>query len=145
MWKEFISSLDGEFDFSARAEQHEIAETENSLNLVLPTELSGLLSETNGLYHSTSYTDMVWSAESIQKTNLEFRGNPDFAELYMPFDALLFFGDAGNGDQFAFRILANEIRMPDVYIWSHENDSRTWIASSLKTFIEWWSAGKIEI
>jgi SMI1-KNR4 cell-wall len=145
MWKEFISSLNGQFDFSARAEQHEIAETENSLNLVLPAELSGLLSETNGLYHSTSYTDMVWSTESIQKTNLEFRENPDFAELYMPFDSLLFFGDAGDGDQFAFRILANEVRMEDVYIWNHENDSRIWIASSLRTFIEWWAAGKIEI
>lgn len=30
------------------------------------------------------------------------RGLPAAAQLYMPFDALLFFGDNGGGDQFAF-------------------------------------------
>jgi len=64
----------------------------------------------------------------------------------MPFNHLLFFGDAGNGDQFAFSIHADgKIYRPDVFVWNHEDDSRTWIAPSLKTFFEWWSAGRISL
>ncbi len=51
-------------------------------------------------------------------------GGPDFANLYMPFEAMLFFADAdaGNGDQFAFVI---RDRPADVFVWDHETDSRT--------------------
>ncbi|CAI8713500.1 Alpha/beta hydrolase [Bacillus sp. IT-79MI2] len=31
------------------------------------------------------------------------------------------------------------------YVWNHEDDSRTWVAPSLKQFIEWWSDGTISI
>jgi hypothetical protein len=51
--------------------------------------------------------------------NREFRTHPDFRRLYMPFDLLLFFGAAGNGDQFFYRM----------------TDSRTWRAASLATFL----------
>jgi hypothetical protein len=63
----------------------------------------------------------------------------------MPFDALLFFGDAGNGDQFAYGILDGEVRMPDIFAWDHENDSRYWVAPDLRQFIEWWAEGRIAL
>ncbi|MDQ4123150.1 MAG: SMI1/KNR4 family protein [Acidobacteriota bacterium] len=63
----------------------------------------------------------------------------------MPFDSLLFFADAGNGDQFAFRILKGEIRRNDVFVWNHEDDSRTWVASNLKQYLQWWLSGKLQI
>jgi hypothetical protein len=145
MWKTFTDSLNEDFRFFPPAEEHKITRAESLLNITFPTELSDFLAETNGLHCAKSYTSMVWSIEDIEQTNLEFRKNINFAKLYMPFESLLFFGDAGNGDQFAFRILSGEVSMSDVYVWDHENDSRIWIAPSLKTFIEWWSAGKIKI
>lgn len=66
--------------------------------------------------------------ERIKNDNLAFRADPDFASRYMPFGPLLFFADAGNGDQFAF-VLRD--RPTDVFVWAHETDSRTWIAPSL--------------
>ncbi len=53
----------------------------------------------------------------------------------MPFDSLLFFGEAGNGDQFFYRILDGHVRDADVYLWDHETDSRTWGAPSLVAFL----------
>jgi len=65
--------------------------------------------------------------ERIAADNVGFRSNADFRELYMPFDPLLFFADAGNGDQFAFP------RTPprdEVFVWDHEDDSRRWVAGT---------------
>ncbi|MFC8130073.1 SMI1/KNR4 family protein [Streptomyces sp. NPDC057302] len=48
------------------------------------------------------------------------------------FDALLFFGDNGGGDQFAF------VRTPerdDIFAWDHGTDSRKWIAPHLESFL----------
>ena len=87
----------------------------------------------------------MWSTERIQQDNIEFRTTEDFKDLYMPFDSLLFFADAGNGDQFAFTVLNGEIRRNDIFVWNHENDSRTWAASNLKQYLEWWLSGKLQI
>ncbi len=52
----------------------------------------------------------------------------------MPFDCLLFFADGGNGDLFGYSILNGIVQRDDIYVWNHENDSRTWVAPSLKIF-----------
>ena len=88
---------------------------------------------------------LLWSAERIEADNLNFRTFPAFKELYMPFDALLFFGDAGNGDQFAYIVLRREVRRSDIFVWDHETDSRTWVAPSLGVFYDWWFTGKLKI
>ncbi|MDH6130500.1 SMI1/KNR4 family protein [Kitasatospora sp. GP82] len=67
----------------------------------LPAGLRQLLLESNGIIGQTS-VDTVWAIEQIVEQNLYFRSDGSFARLYMPFDALLFFGDNGGGDQFAF-------------------------------------------
>lgn len=83
------------------------------------------------------YSEMIWPAAEIERRNREFRANPDFRSLYMPFDHLLFFGDDGGGDQFAFAIDADgEIRKLDVFRWEHESDSRSWFAGRLEQFFE---------
>ncbi|PEE41435.1 SMI1/KNR4 family protein [Bacillus pseudomycoides] len=71
--------------------------------------------------------------------------NQEISGLYMPFDCLLFIADAGNGDLFAYSILNGSIQKDDIYVWNHENDSRTWVAPSLKKFIKWWSDGTISV
>jgi hypothetical protein len=45
-----------------------------------------------------------------QRTTSRSAANTDFKELYMPFDCLLFFADAGNGDQFGYPICDGVIR-----------------------------------
>ncbi|WP_406164566.1 SMI1/KNR4 family protein [Streptomyces sp. NBC_00996] len=74
----------------------------------------------------------VWSLERIVKDNLPFWSDPTFATTYMPFGSLLFFGDNGGGDQFAF------VRTParaDTFVWEHEDDSRRWVARDLQDYL----------
>ena len=66
-------------------------------------------------------------------------------DSYMPFDCLLFFSDAGNGDQFAYTIAGGEVRRPDIFVWNHEDDSRAWVSSSLRSFLPDWISGKLAV
>ncbi len=59
--------------------------------------------------------------------------------------ALLFFADAGNGDQFAYSVTGGAIRREDIYVWDHEDDSRRCVAPSLLRYLEWWLSGKIHL
>jgi hypothetical protein len=59
----------------------------------------------------------------------------------MPFDAHVFFSDAGNGDQFGISMRANR----EVYVWNHEDDSRTWVAPTVLKFLEEWMTGRLTI
>jgi hypothetical protein len=102
------------------------------------------LLESNGV-EGAHGLGLIWSAERILEANLTMRSHPDFAELYMPFECLLFFADAGNGDQFAFTVLRGEFRKDAVFAWNHEDDSRTWVAPSLERYLEWWLDGTIKL
>jgi hypothetical protein len=115
-----------------------------ALGVALPPELRALLIESNGVQGMHSF-DLIWSTDRILHDNLEFRASADFKELYMPFDPLLFFADAGNGDQFAFVILNNLVRRRDIFAWNHENDSRMWVAPSLERYLEWVANGTISL
>jgi hypothetical protein len=43
----------------------------------------------------------------------------------MPLDALVSFGRLGNGDLFGHPVPGGQVR-EDVFVWDHEDDSRTW-------------------
>ena len=144
MWLELIQRIMPECESAPRASVAQLTSVEQKLGVELPDDLRSLLLETNGVQGQHGI-DLIWSLERIETDNLAFRANPDFPELYMPFDPLLFFADAGNGDQFAFPILAGQIRRPDVFVWNHELDSRTWIAPSLQRYLEWWLSGQIKL
>ncbi|MDY3557350.1 SMI1/KNR4 family protein [Gemmata sp. JC717] len=121
-------------EFSPPTNAARITAAERVLGAALPSDLRYLLLESNGLVgrHGIS---LVWPVERIETDNLAFRSNPDFRELYMPFDSLLFVGDDGGGDQFGFRILAGEVQPDNVYRWVHENDSRQWFAGELRDYL----------
>ncbi len=142
MWKEFINSLSDEYEFQEPAKEKDIIEAEGQLDVELPHDLKELLKESNGILGEYRIS-IIWDIKRIVQDNLNFRNSSDFKELYMPFDCLLFFADAGNGDQFAYPILNGTISKDDIYVWNHEDDSRTWVASSLKWFIDGWSSGQI--
>ena len=79
-----------------------------------------------------THVDTVWSLDEIVERNLRFWSDSTFAQLYMSFDALLFFGDNGGGDQFAF---VQRPYRPDVFVWEHESDSRRWVANNLRDYL----------
>jgi len=143
-WQEFIQNLTSDFAFHSPAMLDEVEKVESSLGVLFPDELKSLLQESDGI-EGPYGLGLIWNVEKIKKNNLDLRQIPDFKELYMPFDHLLFFADAGNGDQFAFGILDGEIRNLDIFIWNHENDSRTWVAPSLGVYLEWSLNGKLQV
>jgi hypothetical protein len=52
----------------------------------------------------------------------------------MPFDHMLVFGGGGNGDLFFFPVHSDGSLAPNVFIWDHESDSRSYFANTLKDF-----------
>jgi hypothetical protein len=143
-WRDRLRLLTSKAEFFEPAAQISIAHAEAALSLEFPTELASLLRESNGV-HGEYGLDLLWPVERIEADNLKFRTFPDFKELYMPFDPLLFFGDAGNGDQFAYTVLNGKVKRGGIFVWDHETDSRTWVAPSLSVFYDWWLTGKLKI
>ena len=144
MWKEFIQSATTGYHFAEPAIKSDIRQIKEKLQVDLPNDLLELLSETNGVFDEFN-CPLVWSTKQIIKDNLFFRTFNDYKDIYMPFDHLLFFSDAGNGDLFGFAILNGSIQRDDVFVWDHESDSRKWVASSLKDFIEGWANSRISV
>ncbi|MGW8729171.1 SMI1/KNR4 family protein [Streptomyces sp. NPDC055808] len=112
-------------------EASEIVAAEGRLGRPLPAELRQLLLESNGVIGHT-HVVTVWTLEQIVEQNLQFWSDQTFAELYMPLDAFMFFGDNGGGDQFA---LVQKPQRPDVFVWEHETDSRRWVANNLRDYL----------
>ncbi len=145
MWKEYFQGLTQNCEVAPPATVSQFAIAESSLKVAVPRPLCELLSECNGV--AGEYGEgLVWSIERIIEDNLAFRANVDFRELYMPFDNLLFFADASNGDLFAFPIDGDgTIHRFEVFAWNHETDSRTWVAPSLKIHLDSNLSGKIRV
>lgn len=141
MWRDRIAAWTDHATFNAPAGESALRECEAALGQRLPTQLIELLRETNGVEGEYGL-GLVWPVERIKEDNLQFRTSSDFTSLYMPFDPLLFFADAGNGDQFAFVM---RDRPADVFVWDHETDSRMMVAPNLDRYLEWWLNGRIEL
>jgi len=127
-----------------------IERAEQQLHVKLPEALITLYQESNGVINNLNYKGkdietgyFLWPLERVITENLHLRSWSEFKNMYMPFENLLFFADAGNGDLFAFVILNGSIWKQDVFSWNHEDDSRNWVAPSLQTFIDWRRKGKI--
>ncbi len=135
MWRERMTAQAPDWMLADPATPTQIAQVEAALGVTLPPDLASLLAECNGVIDGTG-THLIWTVERMERDNLALRRDPEFAEMYMPFDALLFFGDVGNGDQWAFAIVASVVRPRDIFWWSHENDSRTWAIYGLKAYLE---------
>ncbi len=142
MWKGYISSVSKNSFFKPPASNAEIIQISEELNVKLPNKLFDLYNETNGVFDSFG-CPLIWSTSQIVKDNLFFRNFSDYKDIYMPFDHLLFFSDNGCGDLYGYKILNGSIQTEDIYVWNHEDDSRTWVASSLEVFIKGLITGEI--
>ena len=144
-WKELLSSLSTHCQFHEPAAVFQLDEAESQLGLALPSDLREVLRETNGV-EGEYELGLLWPLGRIVEDNTRFRTSKDLKSLYMPLDHLLFIADAGNGDQFAFPIDADgTIRRSDIFVWNHEDDSRTMVAPSLRFYFEWWLTGQLTI
>lgn len=141
MWTHLINALPAETHLHPPAPEKAISQARHQLGHRLPDELAALLRESNGVDGEYGL-GLIWPIEQIITDNLTFRTDTDYAKLYMPFDSLLFFGDAGNGDLFA---LVPHTHRRDVYAWDHENDSRTWVAPGIAEYLDWWLTGRITL
>ena len=153
-WKEYISGLDlvdktTSFVFNSPTTETLLEDLKSQFDLSeLPNELEELYKQTNGvqeLLDGREIGELVWTIERTIETNKQYRSNLDFKDLYMSFDQLLFVSDAGNGDLFGFITLGGKFDRYDVFVWNHEDDSRTWVAPNLTKFIEWWTNGTINV
>ncbi|PWI17437.1 SMI1/KNR4 family protein [Streptomyces sp. Act143] len=131
MWREIVAAYP-EARAATPADPAALDRAEAGLGQRLPPGLRALLLECDGVVGQTG-EDVVWSAARILDDNLAFRRTPAFRSLYMPFEPLMFFGDDGGGDQFAF------VRVPerdhDVFVWDHETDSRSFVAGNLEAYL----------
>ncbi|MFG3259194.1 SMI1/KNR4 family protein [Streptomyces sp. NPDC048172] len=131
MWREIVDGIPGVRAGAPGAEEL-VEQVEEGLGHTLPEVLRAFLLDVDGVEDAYG-TEFVWSAERVLEDNAAFREEPQFRELYAPFDDLVFFGDNGGGDQFAFR------RAPDgvahVLAWDHETDHRYVIATSFAQFL----------
>jgi hypothetical protein len=144
VWTELITALTAQTTLRPPASEQAIRECQRSLGHPLPASLAALLRESNGVEGEYGL-GLIWPVERITADNLAFRTDSDFTQLYMPFDPLLFFADAGNGDQFALVPRTHRPDVPDVFAWDHENDSRTWVAPGLLEYLQWWLTGRITL
>jgi hypothetical protein len=133
MWKAAAQQACSETEFGVPVAPPTLRAAERRLGRRLPAALADLLRETNGIGGPYGL-DTVWSLERIVEDNLHFWSDPTFADLYMPFEPLLFFGDNGGGDQFAFVRVPDG--RPDVFVWEHEDDSRRWVARDLRDYLD---------
>lgn len=143
MWKDYFKGLSEEYTFSPPASGDDIAKVESLFDVTLPRELKEILLETNGV-KAIYDLGLIWPADRIKNENRHYRDD-HFQEYYMPFDNLIFFGESGIGDLFAFPVTGDRICRDDVFVWNHENDSRNWVASSVSKYLEWSLQGKIKI
>ncbi|WP_040726578.1 SMI1/KNR4 family protein [Nocardiopsis chromatogenes] len=131
VWRELIGELHPEAEPAAPADEAMLSEVEKALSLPLPFELASLLRETDGVYNE--YGDaVVWNAERLVEDNLAMRSEPDYVELYAPFDEMIFFGDSDMGPQFAY---VHTDYGPGIVVWDHETDRRRLAVVSLRDYL----------
>ena len=132
MWRQAATTVFPDVGFRKPAQASDLIAAETRLRRTLPAELRQLLLESNGLV-GQSHVDTVRPIDQIVERNLVFWSEQTFAQLYMSFNAFLFFGDNGGGDQFAF---VQKPARPDIFVWEHENDSRRWVANNLQDYLD---------
>lgn len=137
MWRELVLAMDTDAEFHSPASDAQLAQVEVALGVTLPAHLSSLLRESDGVEVSFG-TRLIWSTTAMIENNVQMRSESrsggDMGR-FMPIDYLLFFSEASNGDLYAFPITPEGVG-PQIFMWDHEDDSRTCEADSL---LDWFT------
>jgi hypothetical protein len=114
-----------------------VADAERVLGSRLSESLRDLYAHSDGLTDEWGYA-YVLPISDLRQQNQYFRAA--FGDLYMSFDDLILFGELGNGD-----MLFQPCVPPDnenVFVWDHEDDSRTWRATDVADALRRLAAGQ---
>jgi len=130
-WRERVRICMPQAKVRPPATEKEIAAAEVALNSKFPSDLRDLLLEMDGI--DGLYSDPVCSVQQIVSMNREYR-TADYLADFLPLDDLLFFGDTGNGDDFAFPVSQSD-EPRAVLMRDHEEDSRDEYAGGLSDFL----------
>ena len=143
-WREWLPTLHASVKLGDPASESAVSRAEAALGVTFNGQLRGLLLASDGVRGPYGFW-LVWPADRITSQNREHRTLRCFKGLYMPFDHLLFIGEAGNGDLFAYPIMAdgNAACRGDVFRWDHETDSHVWVAGGLRRYLQGVTAGTI--
>lgn len=143
-WREWLSTLGADVKLRDPASEAAVAAAEADLRVTFDDPLRSLLLASNGVGGRFGFS-LVWPADRIVAENSNCRTTVSFKERYMPFDHLLFIGEAGNGDLFAYPITAdgNARSRGDIFRWDHETDGRVWVAGGLRQYIAGFVAGAL--
>ena len=115
------------------ATETQLAEIEEKLKVILPSDLRECLSELDG------DNWLIFSSAQIIETNERLRG----MSCFMPLDCLLFVGGNGCGDYFGYPITGEGIDDCNVFMWEHEYDNRVWRANGLQDLVEKYYSAEI--
>lgn len=108
-----------------------IQRAEKALGRKFPAPLQQVYRECGGI-RAHYGTPFVMPLDDLVAKNEWFRSDDALAEFHMPFEHLLLFGEEGNGDMYAFPIaIDGGYGMRSIFEWNHEDDSRSWRASSI--------------
>lgn len=140
MWRELVAELYPKATFAEAATEDRITAAEAELGHPIPHQLASVLQESDGIL-DVHGGGLIWPIERIVVDNRRFRTNVEYAGIFMPFDPILFFADAGNGDQFG--LVVSPVDRDDVFVWNHVDDSRTWGAADVETYLRWWASGRL--
>lgn len=133
MWRELVAKLYPHAKFAPPATLEQVADAETTLGVAFPKDLHDLLFEANGVADEWG-ASLMWHTAEIIFNNTEYRSDPTFKDLFMPFDSLLFFADEGNGDLYGYAILNNQTDSSNIFVWEHETDSRILHSYSLEQY-----------
>ena len=134
-WQETITQLVPGAQMRRGASSPALATARSAVSRKLPRELAGLLKETNGVA-SADGSALIWPVAEIVSQNRVFRDPAQIdAQLYKPFDSLVLFGAAGNGDLFAYDTAASASPDPPIVRWDHETDERAFYARDLRQYL----------
>ena len=88
---------------------------------------------------------VVWQLERIVADNESHRNDEPFRGSYMPLDALLFFGDAGNGHKVGHPITADGEVIDNVVAWNPILADRVYVAASVMEYLQRGADGSLKL
>ena len=143
-WVERINDVCAGVTFAPPASEGELERAQAQLGVSIPTDLRGLLLESNGCHHPGLHLELVWSLDRVIEDTLRIRR--ELSQRGARDRSLVFFADAGNGDQFAIQIHQTPpVGTSYVVVWDHETNEIRQVADNLGEWLEGWLSGTITV
>lgn len=162
-WRELLTAayahrphppgMAGRPEFFPAASSIDIAAVETALLAKLPTSLSSLLRETNGVMDMLAIDGgdwfesmwLIWNTAELLALNRAHRAPYAADSSGRDFNGMMFFADAGtDGIRFGFPVNSG-VCQPEVVVWHPLRDTLTPLAPSLEDFLRGWLTGTISV